>query len=100
MRAVGLEHAEVLHEDQLAPGGEHGGDHDGDHAHAIHVDAGCVGHGHVLAHGAELLAEAGADVYKRQVRTSFSSLQIIPFNVHSRLLRYAVSASRLSLLPI
>ena len=33
MRAVGLEGAHVLHEDELAPAGEHGGDHDGDHAH-------------------------------------------------------------------
>ena len=57
MRAIGLEGAHVLYEDELAPAGEHGGNHDGDHAHMVHMDAGSIGHRAVLAHGAELLAD-------------------------------------------
>ena len=59
VRAIGLQRAEVLREDQVAKASQHGGEDDGDDARLVHVDARGVGDHAVLADGAELLAEAG-----------------------------------------
>jgi len=60
VRAVGVQGAEVLEEEQLAPRGEYGREHGGDQPVAIDRNAGGGGDVRVLTHRAQLLAEARA----------------------------------------